>query len=122
MAKQFSESAGRATPSRHTTAAEDGLSRRASVNGSQSLSDLSFTPHDNFIGISITNRGTADIHYSAVGGTAGTTHAAIPPGGSIEVECSRKKAAFIRLYSATAQNVDLIESIVIQDAPYTTTT
>jgi len=121
MSKQFSESAGRATPSRHTTAAEDGLSRRVSVNGSQSLSDLSFTPHDNFIGITIINRGTADIHYSAVGGTAGTTHAGIAAGASLEIECSRAKSAFIRLYSAAAQDVDLIESLVIQDSPYTTT-
>jgi len=122
MPKAFSQSAGRAQAVRLTTPTEEAETRRVSVVGSKSLSDLSFTPHPDVQGLTFVNRGTADIHISFVGGTAGTSHAAIPAGGDLVVECGRKKSVFIRLYSASAQNVDIFQSIVIQDVPYTTTT
>ena len=122
MSKQFSQSSSRAQPVRLTMPTEEGQSRRLSISGSQSLADLSYTVHNDIAGLTIVNRGTADIHYSAVGGTAGTSHAAIPAGGEYQLTCGRVKSSFLRLYSATAQNVDIFESIVIQDSPYTTTT
>lgn len=121
MPKLFSIDAKRAKPVRLTTPTEEGKSRRLTVTGSQSLSDMGFTVHGDLAGLQIINRGTSDVNYSAVGGSANTSHAAIPPNGCYVVTMNSAKAAFLRLYSLTPVAIDVFESIVLQDSPFTTT-